>query len=88
MKWSQALCTSILVDGLWAQTKGSHLRVDPDGEVQPRVVTRGEGWKPRLIRRTIATRPQTSSHPTGWVRDPNGTYREPPPSNVRELRLK
>lgn len=30
MKWSQALCTSILVDG--TQTDGGHLRVDLDGD--------------------------------------------------------
>ena len=31
MKWSQALCTSILVDGLSTQTDGRRLRVDLDG---------------------------------------------------------
>src|SRR5262249_28716262 len=31
MKWSQALCTSILVDGLSTQTDGRRLGVDLDG---------------------------------------------------------
>jgi hypothetical protein len=32
MKWSQALCSSILVDGLCPQVDGDHLRVDLDGD--------------------------------------------------------
>ena len=32
MKWSQALCSSILVDGLCQQVDGDHLRVDLDGD--------------------------------------------------------
>jgi hypothetical protein len=32
MKWAQALCSSILVDGLCTQADGGDLRVDLDGD--------------------------------------------------------
>jgi hypothetical protein len=32
MKWAQALCSSILVDGLCTQADGGDLRVELDGD--------------------------------------------------------
>ena len=76
MKWSQALCTSILVDGLWSQTDGGRLRVDLEGD---EIVVRKSGTtlllaytksveQPRLVLTRSCIKPTRVSPSVGEFR--------------------